>query len=106
MILNWPDGVVREKERGMYSLSIEQAGKLRHALTREDDRRLRFGRSTNEMTESTVNNEGIASESHPCTSSSKRTHRCSGCGRPGKKSKFRVTTAENYAESANDGRGA
>ena len=31
-ILNWPQGVVREKDKGVYSLSAEEADKLYHAL--------------------------------------------------------------------------
>ena len=40
-ILNWPQGVVREKDKGAYSLSAEEADKLYHALF-VGERRLQF----------------------------------------------------------------
>ena len=42
-IHNWPQGVFREKDKGVYSLSAEEAAKLYHALF-SDERRLQFVR--------------------------------------------------------------
>lgn len=44
-MINWPEGVVREKDKGVYSLGAEEADKLYSALFLvEDARRLRFVR--------------------------------------------------------------
>ena len=42
-IHNWPQGVFRERDKGVYSLSAEEADKLYHALF-SDERRLQFVR--------------------------------------------------------------
>ena len=42
-IHNWPQGVVRERDKGVYSLSAEEADKLYHALFL-DERRFQFAR--------------------------------------------------------------
>jgi hypothetical protein len=42
-IRNWPQGVIRERDKGVYSLSAEEADRLYHALF-SDKRRLQFVR--------------------------------------------------------------
>ena len=41
MIVNWPQGVVRDKDKGISGLSAEDADKLHDALF-VDERRIRF----------------------------------------------------------------
>ena len=66
MIVNWPQGVVRDRDKGMSGLSAEDVDKLHDAIF-VDERRIRFV---------------------PCGESDRST--------AGKQARFRVTTAEAY----------
>ena len=75
MIVNWPQGVIRDRDKGVSGLSAEDADKL-HAALFVDERRIRFvpcgegrlgvygtiGRSLNLRPESAYNNDGIISQ--------------------------------------------
>ena len=107
MVVYWPQGVFRDRDKGVSGLSAEDADKLHDALF-VDEQRIRFvpcgegrflsaygtiGRSLNLRPESACNNDGITSLAV-----------ASGSGRPcesdrstiGKQARFRVTTAEAY----------
>jgi hypothetical protein len=43
-IHNWPQGVVRERDKGVYILSAEEADKLYHVIFSDERRRIQFVR--------------------------------------------------------------
>jgi len=89
VIINWPEGVACEKDKGVYSLGAEEADKLYHALFLvKDEQRLRFVRRGVESADN--DNAAISLPTAPsdrlCTTMA------------GKQAKFRVTTAEGYGQ--------
>ncbi|KAF8557934.1 hypothetical protein OG21DRAFT_142893 [Imleria badia] len=88
MIVNWPQGVVCDRDKGISGLSAEDADELHDALF-VDEHRLRFVPSSEE---STYNNDGVASVA--VASGSERPPE-SDRSAASKQPKF--TTAEAYA---------
>ena len=106
MIVNWLQGVIHDRDKGVSGLSAEDADKLHDALF-IDEQRIRFvpcgegrlgmygtiGRSLNLRPESAYNNDGITLQAvasgsdGPCESD---------CLTAGKQVGFRVITAEVY----------
>jgi len=88
IIINWPQGVVRDRDKGISGLSAEDADKLHDALF-VDEHRLRFIRCDG-------NNE--AGVSMAVASGSDRRPECDrGCiPSVQRQARFRVTTAEAY----------
>ncbi|KAI9455830.1 quinon protein alcohol dehydrogenase-like superfamily [Boletus coccyginus] len=89
VILNWPQGVLRDRDKGVSGLSAEDADKLYDALF-VDERRLRFVPRDDE---STRKNDGITL---PAVASGSGGPRESDRSTAGKQARFRVITAEGY----------
>ncbi|KAI9455829.1 quinon protein alcohol dehydrogenase-like superfamily [Boletus coccyginus] len=88
VILNWPQGVLRDKDKGVSGLSAEDANKLHDALF-VDEERLRFVPHGNES----ERNDGF---SLVAVASGSARPRESDHSMAGKQARFRVTTAEAY----------
>ena len=105
IIINWPQGVVRDRDKGISGLSAEDADKLHDALF-VDEHRLRFIRCdgrfssiyglTKLLAVSAGNNE--AGVSMAVASGSDRRLECDRACIPSvqRQARFRVTTAEAY----------
>ena len=105
-IHNWPQGVFREGDKGVYSLSAEEVDRLYHALF-SDERRLQFVRRYDGMFLRRAsflsdvyaeNGERIAPLLNVAASHSDGAHRGNGSSMPaaGRQPRFRVTTQEMY----------
>ena len=103
---NWPQGVFRERDKGVYSLSAEEADKLYHALF-SDERRLQFVRRDGGMFLKypsflanilVENGERIASLPDTAALHSDGAHESnhSCVATEGRQARFRVTTQEGY----------
>jgi hypothetical protein len=91
-IHNWPQGVTRERDKGVYSLSAEEAGKLYHALF-SDERRLQFVRRNGANGERTTPPPDAATAPHS-DGARESNHFCMAAA--GRQARFRVTTQEAY----------
>ncbi|KAI9573316.1 hypothetical protein HD554DRAFT_2311037 [Boletus coccyginus] len=89
MIVNWPRGVVRDRDKGVSGLSAEDVDKLHDALF-VDEQRLQFVPCGEECA---YNSNEVASLA--VASGSHRPHERDR-SRLGKQPRFRVTTAEEY----------
>ncbi|KAI9456489.1 hypothetical protein HD554DRAFT_2145206 [Boletus coccyginus] len=89
-ILHWPQGVLREKDKGVYSLGAEEADKLYRALF-VDVGRVQFVRRDDENGEGTVSLPETARSDDAFES-----HR-SCVPLTGKQPRFRVMTQESYS---------
>ncbi|KAF8553705.1 hypothetical protein OG21DRAFT_1199952 [Imleria badia] len=90
MIVNWPQGVGRDRDKGVSGLSAEDADKLHDALF-VDDRRLRFV----PFEKSTYHNDRVTSLA-VVSGSDGHIRVESNRSNTGKQSRFRVTTVEEY----------
>jgi len=89
MIANWPEGVVRRKDKGVYGLSADEADKLYCALSSDkDEQQLRFVRRGVESMD-----DDNAAIPLPTTSGSNTSQ---DVDRSSMQMKFKVTTAEGY----------
>ncbi|KAF8557888.1 hypothetical protein OG21DRAFT_137902 [Imleria badia] len=90
MIVNWPQGVDRDRDKGVSGISAEDADKLHDALFVDDDR-IQFVRCE----EPASNNNGITSRDVASSSSDgPREINHSSTGNAPRR--FKVTTAEEY----------
>ncbi|KAI9573272.1 WD40-repeat-containing domain protein [Boletus coccyginus] len=89
-ILHWPQGVFREKDKGVYSLGAEDADKLYRALFL-DERRVQFVYRDDENGQGTVSLPNMAHSDDALESH----HACMPL--TGKPRRFRVTTQEAYS---------
>ncbi|KAF8546094.1 hypothetical protein OG21DRAFT_1491587 [Imleria badia] len=87
-IVNWPQGVNRERDKGVFGISAEDADKLYDALF-VGDHWIRFVRCE----ESACNDDGVTTLTAASGSDGPREHSHSSGG---KQSRFRVTTAAEY----------
>ena len=105
-IHNWPQGVFRERDKGVYSLSAEEADTLYHALF-SDERRLQFVRCDGGMFSkhaSFLDNvlvehgERIAPLPDTVVLHSDGAHESNDSRMPteGRQARFKVTTQEAY----------
>jgi hypothetical protein len=108
MVVNWPQGVVRDRDKGVSGISAEDANKLHDALF-VDERRIQFvpcGEGTFSSTQGATvgglstplpgpayNNDRITSLAVTADSDGPRE---SDRSTAGKQARFRVTTAEAY----------
>lgn len=111
IILNWPQGVVRDRDKGISGLSAEDTNKLHDALFR-DERRLQFVRCgrgkflgisgaafealLNPLPEAAHRNDGADLQANASTSEQSRERDRPSILIAAKKPRFRVTTAETY----------
>ncbi|KIJ08675.1 hypothetical protein PAXINDRAFT_18196 [Paxillus involutus ATCC 200175] len=97
-ITNWPSGVRRENDKGIHTLSAGHVHKLYLALTQgRDEDRPRFIRRVDQSTDQ---NQGTTPV--PNGPGSKRRLDIAHNGGKGKRTKFKVTTAEYYASQSTD----
>ncbi|KIJ10897.1 hypothetical protein PAXINDRAFT_16179 [Paxillus involutus ATCC 200175] len=98
-ITNWPSGVLRENDKGINTLNAEHVQKLYLALTQaNDDDRPRFVRRVDRPTDQ---DEGVTAVRN-VASSKRRLAVDHGDGK-GKRTRFKVMTAENYAGHSTEG---
>ncbi|KAI9456487.1 hypothetical protein HD554DRAFT_1847597 [Boletus coccyginus] len=86
-ILHWPQGVFRERDKGIYSLGAEEADKLYRALFL-DERCVQFVRRDDEDGEGTVSLPDMAHSDDANRSCMMLT---------GKQSRFRMMTKESFS---------
>ncbi|KIJ09518.1 hypothetical protein PAXINDRAFT_172472 [Paxillus involutus ATCC 200175] len=103
-ITNWPSGVPRENDKGIHTLSAGHVHKLYLALTQAKvEDRPRFVRRVDQSTEcGTQTDQDHGMTPVPNGPGPKRRLDIAHNGGKGKRTKFKVTTAEYYASQSTD----